>query len=113
VAAPLDLGQSTGADADAAGQLSLGETGGDALGADLLADAFPWARRIAEDVNPAVVADCVRQGAPGHVGWVAVGLDDLEGPLGGLGRWGVEVQDDLGDVGELGPERGRVGVSFE
>jgi hypothetical protein len=42
-----------------------------------------------------------------------VGLDDLQGSLGGLGRGGVEVQDDLGDVGQLGSERRRMGFPFE
>ena len=101
MAAPLDLGQGAGADADPAGQLGLGQTGGDALSADLLADAFPRARRLVEYVDPAVIADRVPQGAPDHTGGVPVGLDDLQGSLGRLGWWGVEVQDDLGDVGEL------------
>jgi hypothetical protein len=87
MAAPLDLGQGAGADTDPAGQLPLGQSGGDAQGADLLADASSCAGCFAKDVNPAVVADHIPQGAPDHawrlpsalttcrvcsVGWVGV-----------------------------------------
>jgi hypothetical protein len=113
VAAPFDLGQGAGADADSAGQLSLGQAGGDAFGADLLADALTCARRRAEDVDGAVVADRVPEGAPEDGGGVPVGLEDLQGSLGGLGRGGVEVQNDLGDVGQLGSECRRMGVPFD
>src|SRR5829696_3197198 len=40
-------------------------------------------------------------------------LDDLQGSLGGLGRGGVEIQDDLGDVGQLRSRCRRMGVPFE
>jgi hypothetical protein len=44
---------------------------------------------------------------------VPVGLDDLQRVLTGPGRRGVEVQHDLGDVGQPGQKRRRVGVPLQ
>src|SRR5829696_8865161 len=77
------------------------------------ADALTCARRRAEDVDGTVVADRVPEGAPEDGGGVPIGLDDLQGSLGGLGRGGVEIQDDLGDVGQLRSRCRRMGVPFE
>ena len=80
VAAPLDLGQRAGADANPAGQLGLGQASADALRADLLADLPPrtGCAFLGPRLSPSSPTTYRRERPVTSAG-VPVGLDDLQG----------------------------------